>query len=59
MTAAATSPLLPCPFCGGKAFLRDDTVMYGNASVECDECDAETAIFIEKDAAIAAWNRRT
>lgn len=53
--------LAPCPFCHGAAYLheqegqRPEDTRY---SVHCDECDA-THDAPSKDAAVAAWNRRT
>ena len=63
--------LLPCPFCGGEAFVNDDPTgnggkphMSGNVglgrlwSVECDECGADAGFWQDRDVAIAAWNTR-
>ena len=51
--------LLPCPFCGGEAEARrsmvNDEVMY---VVFCKNCDASSAYYMQKETAIAAWNRR-
>ena len=65
------SELLPCPFCGGEAFVNDDPTgnggkphMSGNVglgrlwSVECDECGADAGFWQDRDVAIAAWNSR-
>ena len=64
--------LLPCPFCGGEAFVNDDPTgnggqphMSGNVglgrlwSVECDECGADGGFWQEREVAIEAWNTRT
>jgi len=50
-----TPDLLPCPFCGGKAttWIGRDYFYVG-----CDECEAESATFMTKEKAIAAWNTR-
>lgn len=63
--------LMPCPFCGGEAFVNDDPTgnggkphMSGNVglgrlwSVECDECGADAGFWQDRDVAIAAWNTR-
>lgn len=66
------SELLPCPFCGGKAEIRNETVMeppvhYEVVFVTCLECGASTTRKISDgyyglrcgDNEIAAlWNRR-
>lgn len=65
------SELLPCPFCGGEAFVNDDPTgnggkphMSGNVglgrlwSVECDECGADAGFWQDRNVAIAAWNSR-
>jgi len=49
--------LLPCPFCGGNAELRndDDEFWY----ISCNECINQTTHFFNgKDVVIARWNRR-
>lgn len=53
--------LLPCPFCGGEAeLLMDfDGVEEGIYTVECQMCWATTAIYLDEEDAINAWNRRT
>jgi Lar family restriction alleviation protein len=55
-----TSPnLLPCPFCGGKAYMtnvyRDHAV---EACVECHGCGANSGPFVYMDRARKAWNTR-
>jgi Lar family restriction alleviation protein len=50
------SELLPCPFCGSKAWLRDNAV--GRSRIECDECQIGQLDFTDHADAIAAWNRR-
>lgn len=66
------SELLPCPFCGGKAEIRNETIMdppfnYQRVYVSCLECGASTDRKISdgyygqhcSDEEIAAlWNRR-
>lgn len=53
--------LLPCPFCGGEAYLDisqpagDETEYF---TVVCRCCAAEGPWFNVKGSAVAAWNRR-
>lgn len=57
----ANKMLLPCPFCGGKAYVRlhvfhDLPLSYG---VECYTCGAQGMQFYSTlDKAIERWNRR-
>jgi len=56
-----TPTLLPCPFCGGKAFLHDDPFIEGRgaAFVECGECSVtKEGDYEEPLSAITSWNRR-
>lgn len=52
------SELLPCPFCGGKAYLgRNPTTV----AVVCDNDDCPASAYVAEDtdtAAVAAWNTR-
>ena len=48
--------LNPCPFCGGKAYLR--TVMSINFA-ECEVCYADGPREASKEKAADSWNRRT
>lgn len=56
--------LKPCGHCGAKAGIRIYTDSMYSAkpqdaySVSCDDCGIETRIFLEKQEAIEAWNRR-
>lgn len=53
--------LLPCPFCGGKAFTaRDDTYPYSYEqwTVRCGRCLIGTSQARPKDDLIATWNSR-
>lgn len=62
--------LLPCPFCGGKAIVRDIVECFGHGDyarvfyVKCSKCFIEGQQFCERDtaepeaAAIRAWNTR-
>ena len=51
--------LKPCPFCGGKAILFEDSTFKGKISVLCTRCNAQTdAYTLPKDARIM-WNKRT
>jgi Lar family restriction alleviation protein len=48
--------LKKCPFCGGEAAMRhlENVSFY----VVCTKCNAGIETYSDKDAAIAAWNRR-
>lgn len=53
--------LLPCPFCGGNAVLRDGDFDW---FVACEQCyiyspSLRDEAHLERDTAIAAWNRRS
>jgi hypothetical protein len=58
--------LLPCPFCGGPAMLKED-ISYKTGKptglwwVQCDPCDTfpDACWHKPKDEAVAAWNTRT
>lgn len=63
--------LLPCPFCGDQAFVRDDTEWHGGFCVLCSSRSCFCAlgegydrdampdhVFVDADEAIAAWNCR-
>lgn len=64
------SDLLPCPHCGGEAYIRrtivnDDTMrvvdhdaMYTVFCGDSEDCGASVAYFTERKQAISAWNRR-
>jgi len=54
--------LKPCPFCGGKAFVR---YVMPCSTVQCEKCGASTGVFSDwyeeadgRQKAIYAWNRR-
>lgn len=54
--------LLPCPFCGGTAELRESADSFGEITyhVRCLDCDAATHRgFIMRHNAILRWNMRT
>ncbi len=51
--------LLPCPFCGGMAELRDDFDEDENWCVYCPHCRCGGAFCHDETAAAAVWNRRT
>lgn len=62
-----TPELLPCPFCGGKSILHEDSFT-SRAWVACNLCCAEGATIMFEStndarqmraAAISAWNTRT
>jgi Lar family restriction alleviation protein len=54
-----TEQLKPCPFCGEPAELFRVMLKW---RVQCtkaiDGCGMETSFFLDKERAIAAWNRR-
>ena len=55
--------LKPCPFCGGRAFVKSSIQPVGFAyRVYCgnEDCKVEpqTHAYFYKDQAIEAWNRR-
>lgn len=56
-----SATLLPCPFCGGEAFLRDNGGGLFYASCINVGCDVRpyTDSFGAKGRVVAAWNRRT
>jgi len=58
-TSRLSQQLLPCPFCGGKAHLFEDTLFQSPwVWVECLACAAQTGQNATPQAAIEAWNRR-
>lgn len=52
----SASELKRCPFCGGKAQIT--VSQYGTFHATCGTCFVTTQSAIEKNEAIAAWNRR-
>ena len=56
----ATTELLPCPFCGGKAKIRTTEYFDGANTFfgYCTVCSVAAPTRIRTDEAIAAWNRR-
>lgn len=50
------SELKPCPFCGGKAYMKDNG--NGHYSVACQDCFIETGNEKGKCKAIKEWNTR-
>jgi Lar family restriction alleviation protein len=58
------SELLPCPFCGGAAELRDkdDPVWSGRRRrwyfISCQSCEMESVSALSPVFVAAAWNRR-
>jgi len=49
---------VPCPFCGGKGHLVQNSVQY----VKCEECEAQTKVFMGGSLGcrevLEAWNMR-
>jgi Lar family restriction alleviation protein len=56
VTLERIEELKPCPFCGGEARIRRPGTKAW--SVSCVECMAESIFALDKNLAIAAWNRR-
>lgn len=50
--------LLPCPFCGGKAFLNKEWEETFGFFGECSECESSTYYSLSREEAVKAWNRR-
>ena len=53
--------LLPCPFCGGNAFISARLPYFGKVltvAVVCEECNASSKHKRTDEEAVAAWNRR-
>lgn len=55
--------LLPCPFCGGEAWLNDYEAKYSDLpptsrAPQCRSCGASLGYLTTPAKAIAAWNRR-
>lgn len=62
-TPAAGASLLPCPFCGGEAWLNDYEAKYSDLppqsrAPQCRSCGASMGYLTTPAKAIAAWNRR-
>lgn len=56
------SELLPCPFCGGKAFISTRLPYFGETftvAVVCEDCNASSKHKIKEEDVIKAWNTRT
>lgn len=54
--------LLPCPFCGGKAFVSARLPYFcepATVAVVCEDCNASSKHKIKEEDAIKAWNTRT
>ena len=49
--------LKKCPFCGGKAHLKDTAESY--YWIECESCGIKTQLSLCKLVPIDEWNRRT
>lgn len=54
-----TQKMKPCPFCGSKELrLWEDRTFGGGYSVYCWMCGSQGREDLDKEVAIAAWNRR-
>jgi hypothetical protein len=52
-----SNELIPCPFCGGEAeVMIESSYYFGGCKVE--ECQASGLWHVERDVAVAWWNRR-
>ncbi len=47
--------LKTCPFCGGEAEMNGIKTLF---HIRCKHCGAATGLFIDKEVAAEAWNRR-
>ncbi len=56
MTEPELEALKHCPFCGGKCEFLKSPVRY--FAITCSECGSGSQFYINKQQAIAAWNRR-
>lgn len=53
--------LLPCPFCGGKAFVSAKLPYFGETvtmAVVCEDCNASSKHKRNEEEAIKSWNKR-
>ena len=51
--------LKPCPFCGNKCWVMMCERLGKRYTVHCGNCGNGTGHWLNKQDAIAAWNRRT
>ena len=61
-TGERKSELLPCPFCGGKAFVSVRLPYFGETftfAVVCENCNASSKYKTREEDAIKEWNTRT
>ena len=47
-----------CPFCGNRAEFVTGASVFAPHKIQCMTCGANSASYVSKDNAIAAWNRR-
>ncbi len=53
------SVLLPCPFCGGEAYLTNERPKSRKIwAVYCGKCESGTDNLLREDDAICMWNKR-
>ena len=57
-TNTSTVQLLPCPFCGGEARLKEYTEPIKISWIKCNDCGVESLPFDTIEKAITAWNTR-
>jgi Lar family restriction alleviation protein len=53
-----TQKMKPCPFCGSKELRLWYNRTFGGYSVYCWMCGSQGREDLDKEVAIAAWNRR-
>jgi len=55
---SAQETLLPCPFCGGEAKVRESKLTHDTWFVQCVDCENKTVTSYHKIEPTEAWNAR-